>query len=210
MANVASSYTRSKSLHLRPAVKVLIPCRSLSTGRVRSNTLGPPRVSTEGGRGRKAGDDVTRRQTLTDVVDHDIVSHDGICATSAKKVAKHEATAISELSLMLEEQQDKLSTPLRKRHPPYEAPGEIPGNRPGSPKTGKPDFCSMGGVGRSQDTHRVKSMNTSAPQCFKLPHQKMMSQSLAANMKPYATKFNSVARDQPPELTEEYLSSIRR
>ena len=73
----------------RPTLETLIPCWSLSTVLDRIKTFGPQNVSAEVKQLRKTGDDVTTWQTLAGVMDHDVVSHDDICATIAKKVERH-------------------------------------------------------------------------------------------------------------------------
>ena len=108
---------------------------------------------------RRAGDDTTVWQILTDEVQRTVSHDDVMCTTIAKKIDRHEDNAISELRVKLQSEEDKRNTPLRNRSG-QPAIGKIPNERLISSKTGKPDFRSMGGVGR---THKVVKEKSNEP-----------------------------------------------
>ena len=74
-----------------------------------------------------------------------------------------------------------------------------------SNKSGKPGVCSMGGVGRSQGSHRTHNVNATDSGAFKLDHQKSMSQSFAADI---ASKLIG-AKDTKRGVTPEHLLDLR-
>ena len=58
------------------------------------------------------------------------------------------------------------------------------GDRLKSNKPGSPGSCSMGGIGRSQIAHRTRNIDEVDNGHFKLEHQKQLSQSFAADIRP--------------------------